>query len=440
VSDVIDGGGKRPGLPRSVGIVAGAVGIAALIIVVVVTQSGPRHSVAPQPPGSSFTAASAAPTATVASAIQPVPVPVTGSAAEWPSAPGACASTALLPQRTLALHYGHVAGSVLIGGASLQVVRLDQPSTTPVAGGPDSSGLVDALVSAPNAAYAQVAPCGATRGGEGTLYRVEAGAAHRLTGSGRGWLVGGEHHAWGVQYPSQINPSGSAPVNAGPTLTPLDGGRAITLATNAYLFADTTTGMVVGVDDPANPDMPPTVEVVDATTGTVVRTFVGGSLKAAQGRDLILQTGSCAAPQTPPLPCALQRRDLVTGQTTGDYPLPVGRSPVSVAIFSPDRNLIAFQLARTIHDVRFATDFPPSDIAILHLDTGRLSIVPNLEFAPKTEVGLAFDATGNSLLAAINNGDHGELLIWQEGMTGPALVTSIPGPLDAPPPLLVTRQ
>ena len=415
-------------------------GIVALIVVVVVRQSGPRHSGARQPPSSTVPARSAASAPAVASATQRVPAPVTGSAAEWPSAPGACGSTARLPQRTLALHYGHVSGSVLIGGAKLQVVRLDQPSTTPVSGGVDGSGLVDALVSAPDAAYAQVAPCGATTGGEGTLYRVEAGIAHRLTGSGQEWLVGGEHHAWAVQYPSQSTASGGAPTNPGPILTPLDGGPAITLATNAYLFADATAGMVVGVDDPANPDLPPTVEVVDARTGTLVRTAVGGWLKAAQGRDLIVQTGNCGATQTTPLPCALQRRDLVTAQTTGNFPLPDGRSPVSTATFSPDRNLIAFQLARADHDVRFATDFPPSDIAILHLDTGRLSIVPNLEFAPKTEVGLAFDATGNSLLATINDGDHGELLIWQEGMTGPALVTSIPGPLDAPPPLVLTRR
>ena len=439
MSDVIEGGGKRSGLPRSVGIVAGAVGIAALIVIVV-THRGPRHSVAPpQPPGPTFTAPSTASTPAVASATQPAPAPVAGSAAEWPSAPGACGSTARLPQRTLALHYGHVSGSVLIGGAKLQVVRLDQSSTTPVSGGVNGSGLVDALVSAPDAAYAQVAPCDVTTGGEGTLYRVAAGVAHRLTGSGQEGLVGGDHRAWAVQYPPQITPSGGVPVNPGPTLTPLDGGPAITLATNAYLFADTTAGIVAGVEDPRNPDAPPTVEVVDATTGTVVRTFVGGSLKAAQGRDLIVQTGNCGAAQTPPIPCAFERRDLVTGQTTGDYPLPVGRTPVSGAVFSADRNLIAFQLARTNHDVRFASDFPPSDIAILHLDTGRLSIVPNLEFAPKTEVGLAFDATGTSLLATINDGDHGELLIWQEGMTGAALVTSVPGPLDAPPPLLLTR-
>lgn len=438
MSDVIDGGGKRSGLPRSAGIVAGAVGIAALIVVV--THIGPRHGAASRPLGPTFTAVPTAPAPAVASTTQPVPATATGSAAVWPSAPGACGSTALLPQRTLALQYGHVSGSVLIGGAKMQIVRLDPPSTTPVAGGHDGSGLVDALVSAPDAAYAQVAPCGATTGGAGTLYRIAADSAHPLTGSGHDWLVGGEHHAWAVHYPPQITTSGGVPVNPGPTLTPLDGSPAITLATNAYLFADTTAGMVAGINDPANPDAPPTVDVVDATTGTVVRTFEGGWLKAAQGRDLIVQTGNCDAAPAPRLPCALQRRNLATGQTTGDYPLPVGRAPVSDAIFSPDGNLIAFQLARTNHDVRFATDFPPSDIAILHLDTGRLSVVPNLEFAPKTEVGLAFDATGNSLLATINEGDHGELLIWQEGMTGPALVTSIPGPLDAPPPLLLVRR
>ena len=34
-------------------------------------------------------------------------------------------------------------------------------------------------------------------------------------------------------------------------------------------------------------------------------------------------------------------------------------------------------------------------------------------------------------------GDHGELLAWRHGMAGPALITSLPGPLMAAPPLLL---
>jgi hypothetical protein len=49
---------------------------------------------------------------------------------------------------------------------------------------------------------------------------------------------------------------------------------------------------------------------------------------------------------------------------------------------------------------------------------------------------LAFDATGSWLLATVSEGDRGALLAWRQGMPGPALVTSLPGPLMAPPPLL----
>jgi hypothetical protein len=436
VSDVIDGGSRGSALPRWAWVVAGVLALAALIIVVA-TRNGPHHSVSARPKSSPLAPQSNASTPSDPGNTQLA----TASAAEWPTAAGACGSNALLPQRSLALHYGNVDGTVLVGGASLQTVTLGQPSTSPVRGGPGGNGMfVDTLVAAPDAAYAQVAACGATTGGTGTLYRIEAGVARPLAASGDQWLVGGAHHGWAVRYPLRVTASDGVPTNPGPTLTPLDGGRTITLATNAYLFADTTAGMVVGVDDPVNPEAPPSVEVVDVGTAKAVRTWVGGSLKAAQGRSLIVQTGSCGATPTPPGPCSLQRLDLITGQETGDYPLPAGRSPVSTAIFSPNGKVIAFQLARSGHDARFATDFPPSDIAILHLDTGRLSIVPNLEFAPKTGVGLAFDATGASVLATVNDGDHGELLIWQEGMTGAALVTSIPGPLDAPPPILLALR
>jgi hypothetical protein len=53
-----------------------------------------------------------------------------------------------------------------------------------------------------------------------------------------------------------------------------------------------------------------------------------------------------------------------------------------------------------------------------------------------TWAGLAFDATGRWLLATVSQGDRGDLLAWRPDMPGPALVTSLPGPLDEAPPLL----
>ena len=41
-----------------------------------------------------------------------------------------------------------------------------------------------------------------------------------------------------------------------------------------------------------------------------------------------------------------------------------------------------------------------------------------------------------ALLASVSEGNHGELLAWRQGMPGPALVTSLPGPLVEAPPLL----
>jgi len=117
--------------------------------------------------------------------------------------------------------------------------------------------------------------------------------------------------------------------------------------------------------------------------------------------------------------------------------LPAGRVPVSDAVFSPSGAVAAFQLARARPDPRFPTGHP-ADVAVLHLNTGRADIVPGLELPPGTGAGLAFDPTGNWLLATVSEGDHGELLAWRHGMPGPALMTSLPGPLMTAPPLLVT--
>lgn len=71
--------------------------------------------------------------------------------------------------------------------------------------------------------------------------------------------------------------------------------------------------------------------------------------------------------------------------------------------------------------------FPPADVAVLHLRTGSLDMVPGLELPPETQAGLAFDTTGRWLPATVNEGDPGELPTWRQGMPAPALVTSLPG-------------
>ncbi len=204
MSDVIDGGGRRRTVPRWLWVVAGAVAAAALIVVAV-TRSRPDHRVAPKPPGSAVPSPSSTSTPQAATGAQPVTGSPLASAAGWPHAQGACGSDALLPQRTLTLHYNNVAGTVLVGGTRLQTVRLNQPSASPVPGGPDRTGLlVDTVVAGPDAGYAQIAQCDASTGGTGALYRIEAGVAHPLAASGD-QLLAGVHHAWAVRFPRRAH-------------------------------------------------------------------------------------------------------------------------------------------------------------------------------------------------------------------------------------------
>jgi hypothetical protein len=159
----------------------------------------------------------------------------------------------------------------------------------------------------------------------------------------------------------------------------------------------------------------------------------------ATGHVVLVSLPRCRVQVTDGARCALRSIDLMTRRPTATFVLPAGRIPVSDAVFSPNGATAAFQLARARQDPRWAIGPPfPSDVAVLHLDTGSLDIVPGLELPPGARTGLAFDGTGRWLLVTVSEGDHGELLAWRRGMPGPALVARLPGPLIAAPPLLLT--
>jgi hypothetical protein len=310
--------------------------------------------------------------------------------------------------------------AVLVGGTALREVTPGGALTRPLPGLPGQGWVVTKLVSGPGADYAFVDPqCN----GYLWVYRIVAGVAHRL-GTAAFDLLGGPHDAWAVTYPRHT------------LLTPLNGGRKVTLKAGADPVADTAAGLVVAHHPRAG--QPGTVELVDPHTGALVRRLGRGSpLGAAAGVALVSLPG-CGAPPANPR-CTLESVSLTTGRPTARFELPAGRVPVSDAVFSPGGTVAAFQLARARRDTRFTTGrpLPPADVAVLQLNTGRLDIVPGLELPPGTGAGLAFDTTGSWLLATVSEGDHGELLAWRHGMAGPALMTSLPGPLMAAPPLLL---
>jgi hypothetical protein len=321
----------------------------------------------------------------------------------------------------LARHYAGVHVPVLVGGTALRQVTLSGAVSRPLPGLPDQGRMVTKLVAGPGADYAFAAPrCR----GYLWVYRIVAGVAHRLDTTAFD-LLGGPHHAWAVSYRPHT------------VLTPLNGGRSVALRTSTYPVADTSAGLVVAHTS-TRAGRPDTVELVDPNTGALQRRLAEGSPLGAAGHIVLVSLPDCGAPLTHGT-CTLESISLKTGRPAATFELPPGRVPVSDAVFSRDGAVAAFQLARASQDPRFTTGrpFPPADVVVLHLHTGSLDIVPGLELSVENLAGLAFDATGSWLLATVNEGDRGELLAWRRGMPGPALITSLPGPLMAPPPLLI---
>jgi hypothetical protein len=327
-----------------------------------------------------------------------------------------------LPQIHVARHHAHALVRVLVGGTALRQVTTGGAVSGPLPGLPHHGRLVTTLVAGPGAGYAVDVPCSSSSASP-KVYRIVAGTARPL-GITADALLGGPRQAWAVTYLPRT------------VLTPMNGGRAVTLKPDITPVADTAAGLVAVVyHPPAGRRV--TVELVDPDTGAVLRRLGDGAPLGAAGHVALVSLPDCGAPLAPGT-CTLETIDLTTGRPTARFKLPAGRVPVSGAVFSPDSTQAAFQLARARLDRRLTTELglPPSDVAVLHLGTGRLDLVPGLTLPPEIQTGLAFDATGSWLLATVSEGNGGELLAWRHGMPGPALLTSLPGPLADPPPLL----
>jgi hypothetical protein len=402
--DVAEFGGW-PQPPRWVWALAGIAAVAVLAGAVV-AHTGPRHA-APSPPvGGTRTL-------------------VRGPAAQWPSALGACGWPVYLPQIHLASRYAGVHGRLLVGGVGLRQLTLGRAmSGLPgLPGLPDHGRLVTKLVAGPGAVYAAGVPCSSPSPSL-RVYRIVAGTAHRLSVTVDD-LIGGPFHAWAVTYLARHT-----------VLTPLAGGPVVTLKPGSTPFADTAAGLLVVVHHDQL-DLPDTLELVDPHTGAPLRRFTGATPLGAAGHLVLVSLPDCG-PLLTHSSCTLESIDLTTGRPAARFKMPPGRIPVSDAVLNPGGTEAAFLLTRANQDPRFTTGwpYPPADVVVLHLHTGSLDIVPGLELPPATWAGLAFDATGSWLLATVSEGGYGELLAWRPGMPGPALVTSLPGPLDPAPPLL----
>lgn len=452
MNDVIEGGSKGGRPRRSVPPalrVAAVVAVGVAVVVFAVVRHSAKRSAAPEPTPTvrpSPIASSGAPVTEPPSVVAFADGGVVGEkGAPWPSATGACGTRPYTPisefETQFATHYAPTNGSLLIGGAGLRHVTLSSSglvSTSVILPGlaQTTDGIVDQLVAGPDGEYAVASSCSGSD--NSVVYRISQGSPSSVATAAFGQLISGAHHAWMtpalVSAPSASNDEGAAMLRA------LDGGTSLALGTDSYVVADVPAGLVIGHDDPGNPTSPPGLSVRDPSTGAMLRDLGVGFPLGAQGNSMVVRDSDCASSPLPPS-CTLIRIDLASGRPTQTYPLPAGTVPVSNAVFSADAKLMAFQLAQAHPDLRFTAGdtFPPSDVAILNLDSGVVDVIANMEIPEKTMVGLAFDATGRSLFVTVDEGNHSDLLIWQEGMDGPALVTTLAGAVVESPPILALR-
>jgi len=399
--DLLDVGGPR--LPRWLRVGAALVVLVALVLLAVRVWPGSGTS-SPDavPPGS---------TSPPPASETPGSSPTTPRPTPWPTAPGAC-GTADLSIVSSTPAEERTGLRVLLGGDRLRVVDFDSGDVVDLPRAGLASGeYVDLAGNA--SPYATTSTCyGPARS---TVLRVSADRRVRVVGSlGRNeWLLGDGERAWVVS-----NPTG--PNHRYGSVRPLGGGYRVRLPADFYPER-VVDGTLVGSRQRASSYR---LLLVDATTGRPLADLGRRALVVAAGRGEVIWSTGCYASRI--RPCDLHRRLLATGSTTS-YRIP--RPTYGFGAVSPDGTLLAFGLVRATTDPRYegGHPLPPSDVAVLHLDTGRLEIVPGIEIPAKIWPGLAFSEDGRWLAIALNAGTEVRLLAWRSGLPLPYETAPITG-------------
>jgi hypothetical protein len=401
----------QPGRPRSsrrirlAALTLAALAIAALITIRVWPRSTNPSAVQPG-------------TTSLLSGVSPPPPETTSTLPPWPTAPEACGGIAELSIVSSTPTKERTGIKVLLGGAGLRTVDFDNGRAAPLRRSPLRPGeFVYNLIPA-SQTYAVTGRCQPM---QARVLRIDGdGNASVVTPSSfDATLLAEGPHAWRVTFPDGQHPNGY--------LIPLDGGKRVRLPVGFWPAA-TTDGVAIGTAGST-----PSVLLVDPRTGHV-RANLGHGVDLAAGHGLVLWTDACDVFGDKPKPCTLHRRS-IAGGATSSYRLP--RPPIT-GIISPDGRQVALTLERPGPDPRYQPSMPlPSDIAILHLDTGALEIVPGIETPAHLGPGLAFSADSRWLVIALNAGSSTRLLAWRPGLAHPYESTPIPGKSAGIPPIVV---
>ena len=326
----------------------------------------------------------------------------------WPTARGACGTEVPLPILSSTPVAGRTGIHVLIGGDRLRVVDFDSGRASPLPGAQLRSGEYVFGLGATSPTYAVTGP-GCQGRGASRVLRIEPGRHTTMVVSlGRAeWLLTEGEHAWITRSPTGTqHPDGS--------ITPLGRGAGVRLPPWVYPFNVASDGVVVAQRQDGQA-CPCSLVLVDLATGHIQTNLSARATLVAAGAGLLVWSQGCHV--TSDKGCVLHTRTLATGATR-TYQLP---RPLIGGIVSPDGRRLALLLERASQDPLFASadPIPPSDIAILHLATGRLDIAPGIEVPPQTSPTMTFTPDGHWLAIAFNAGPAVRLLAWHPGLAHP---------------------
>lgn len=350
--------------------------------------------------------AAQAPAAVTPDAVAPGP---------WPRAPGACGSQRYLPIVTPTALRTRTGVRVQVGGQSVHTADLDAKSLTAAPGLQLSSGrFVSQLVSGNGVSYALVQGCDATE--TSSVLRISPDSSSLVLASDRhieSLLTDGRDGAvWAVQVADIAT---DEPI----TLVQLPGPGVVRLPTGlnpVAVWGNQLIGLAVTAGERRSPSSGTLVSYDLTARRMGPRIGQASSLTAGAGALLWIDQ-PCSLLAT----CALHSYDLATGaRRVRDYPLPVETS-ITDGVISPDGAQLAFALERVYEGQRVDADGfgPPSDVAVLHVDTGVLERVGGLKLPATEKAGLTFSSRGDWLVIALNRRHGAELLVWRQGQPRP---------------------
>jgi hypothetical protein len=361
---------------------------------------------------------------------QPAPNPTTPTETPvvdghaWPRTKGACGNEAPLPRLSVQPLHVPTGLDVLVGGSGLRLVDVDSGRVQRVAG-PGGEQQVAQLAGVAGRIYALAQPCSSQLSVSNVLsVNVDRLDTQKTPLHGVDDLLAGGDGAWAFRYvdtpPDEI------------ALQSVDGGSPLRMPVGFAPQTATSSSFIGSLAVPGDQaeNQTPHVAVVDRASLAVVRRLGRGDLTT--GTDTFVLYSSCRGET-----CRLLQQPSVGAER--QLRLPPGRVPTSAIVLSGDRRTAAFQLARSRPDPNYDPGHPgpPSDLAVLNLVTGKLRVLPGVEFAPKSGPGLAFSRNSTWLLITLNEGNHSRLLVWRHGWDRPQQASvTLPGSISFNVPVL----